>query len=954
MGSTGDFRRRSTHSSAITVGRMEATERFSFVFGSTVDPAIWAAADLADRRSLVGKRFGGLGETQLLVRLGVIEQLLGNDVPQVWATALRLSADGTSVDLIINQLAMAFTQTVAEAIDGGAFDEAAFAQRLARLPLPGEAEIELALLDVAEATVVLSTDELIAAAAERLGFEGDDPVIVHLVEHVEEDLADELGPLAWLTGNRTAHVESLCEGIVLTHVLNDAERALGALTVSFDLAGFGRVEKLSFNGLPVEPVSAEVGHIAWTGPGGWLDPFEIDATLAVRVRADGEIDLEPLAASPSVDADLVAMVRRVYDETVEEPQLPVSGEELVFGLLAADRAIFAAPRPPLSVLCEAAGLEKEASAVVHDAEIWGTQRMLARMHRVSFAAGDADLALKVLEILKLIDELITDPAAIDAARAGRALDRLADLDVLSLVTDELFGDHGLGGDVAGVVAQLVEAAEGPGQRGVARLLAAMAAESAGDWLSAEQHLELAVEADGSNVPAVDRLAWYVGDRGDAVRAASLWRRCPRSVTIAQDLANLEPFTRPTTSALGRNERCWCGSGRKYKHCHLNVVAPAPLPDRVGWLCRKAVGYLERVGPGARDAVIDVAHARAAEHDDIETVMDDPLVMDLVLTEGAWFGRFVADRGHLLPGDEALLASSWMTVERTVYEITAASPGVGLTLRDLRTGDELDVRERTFSRACRAGMMVCARALPDGETNQLIGGIFPVTPGNETTLLDLLDDGDPHEIAAWARDLHRTPELRTRENEPLVQCELVVTADPVGRLVDHLDATYDNDVPGQWWTEHHDLDDIEGVIRARFHLAEGHVTITTNSNERADRILSRLHKATVFTVVSDERTPVDANSVRRTARSGLPDLRNLDMGDSPVVDAEAIIQIQEQMEQRWCDEQVPALGGLTPRQAAADPTRREQLDRLLDSFDAIPAPSGAFTMRTDRLRARLGL
>lgn len=211
------------------------------------------------------------------------------------------------------------------------------------------------------------------------------------------------GPLALVAGNRTAHVEALCEDIVLSHVLNDAERALGALTVSFDLAGFGRVEELSFNGLPVEPVSAEPGHIAWMGPGGWLDQFAIDATLAVRVGADGAIDLEPLAASPSVHAELVAMVRRVYDETVEEPQLPVCGEKLVFGLLADDRAIFATPRPPLSVLCDAAGLEREASAVVHDAEIWGNQRILARMHRVSFEAGDRDLALQVLEILELID-----------------------------------------------------------------------------------------------------------------------------------------------------------------------------------------------------------------------------------------------------------------------------------------------------------------------------------------------------------------------------------------------------------------------------------------------------------------------------------------------------------------------------------------------------------------------
>lgn len=34
------------------------------------------------------------------------------------------------------------------------------------------------------------------------------------------------------------------------------------------------------------------------------------------------------------------------------------------------------------------------------------------------------------------------------------------------------------------------------------------------------------------------------------------------------------------------------------------------------------------------------------------------------------------------------------------------------------------------------------------------------------------------------------------------------------------------------------------------------------------------------------------------------------------------------EDRWCDERVPALGGLTPRQAADDPTRRADLLALL--------------------------
>ena len=29
--------------------------------------------------------------------------------------------------------------------------------------------------------------------------------------------------------------------------------------------------------------------------------------------------------------------------------------------------------------------------------------------------------------------------------------------------------------------------------------------------------------------------------------------------------------------LGRNDSCWCGSGKKYKHCHLGLEDQTPLP-----------------------------------------------------------------------------------------------------------------------------------------------------------------------------------------------------------------------------------------------------------------------------------------------------------------------------------------------------------------------------------------
>jgi hypothetical protein len=64
------------------------------------------------------------------------------------------------------------------------------------------------------------------------------------------------------------------------------------------------------------------------------------------------------------------------------------------------------------------------------------------------------------------------------------------------------------------------------------------------------------------------------------------------------------------------------------------------------------------------------------------------------------------------------------------------------------------------------------------------------------------------------------------------------------------------------------------------------------------------------------------------------------------------QALHEYEERWLDESIPALGGITPRQAADDPTRRGDLIRLLNSF-----PSGAAAgrrMDADRLRAALGL
>ena len=57
------------------------------------------------------------------------------------------------------------------------------------------------------------------------------------------------------------------------------------------------------------------------------------------------------------------------------------------------------------------------------------------------------------------------------------------------------------------------------------------------------------------------------------------------------------------------------------------------------------------------------------------------------------------------------------------------------------------------------------------------------------------------------------------------------------------------------------------------------------------------------------------------------------------------------ERSWVDESIPMFGGLTPRQALEDPTRREQLLAFLDEIEREEVPG---SMSARRIRQLLGI
>ncbi len=66
-------------------------------------------------------------------------------------------------------------------------------------------------------------------------------------------------------------------------------------------------------------------------------------------------------------------------------------------------------------------------------------------------------------------------------------------------------------------------------------------------------------------------------------------------------------------------------------------------------------------------------------------------------------------------------------------------------------------------------------------------------------------------------------------------------------------------------------------------------------------------------------------------------------------AQVLAEAMAKYEKDWLDESIPALAGVTPRNAAADPTRRSDLIALLKSF---PIVEGG--MSAQRLAEALGL
>jgi hypothetical protein len=406
----------------------------------------------------------------------------------------------------------------------------------------------------------------------------------------------------------------------------------------------------------------------------------------------------------------------------------------------------------------------------------------------------------------------------------------------------------------------------------------------------------------------------------------------------------------------RNQPCPCGSGRKYKLCHGHSASGSravSVREQAHQLYDKAVLFAKVRHPGfLADLVQEVLDGGGEMADALI-----PTVLDAVLFNAGVLEEYLELRGDLLTQVERDLIAAWLARGPSVYEVEGCNPGQWLELRDLRTGARHRVTEHKGSQQVRERMLLYTRVADVGDKQELYGGISVIRAHELDTLLALLDrEPDAEDLIGFLLDRFGPPALVTVEGDPIELCTATFTTTAPVKLARELDRLFTRDTHSAWTvTADTDAGGPADVIPALASLDLTGRTLTLQAMSRArvahvidllDTVQAKLTQTDFEVTDPGQMRAGDGEpSGTELALTGVPSLT-----EDPEVHA-AIASHIAQYETSWVDTPIPALHGLTPRQAAADPTRREDLERLLAEFPSTGTP---LHMDAQRLRRLLNL
>ena len=367
--------------------------------------------------------------------------------------------------------------------------------------------------------------------------------------------------------------------------------------------------------------------------------------------------------------------------------------------------------------------------------------------------------------------------------------------------------------------------------------------------------------------------------------------------------------------------------------------------------------------------------------------------------------YIEDRGEELDDFEKRFVLEASRCRFSFYSTLAVEPGRGLRLSDILTQREVSVIDRSASETVRRGSILYARTLTlDGLS--IIHGCssFEIPPIHRGRIIDLRErrvgrgrvltleqlgqfEAEIRELYLEIEDeiLHpRLPKLANPDGDALVPTKMLfdLSASPreafealralaVGATEEELlsEARYGDGhelraISFNWLRPGNKMHKgMENTALGRIAIDGARLTAEVNSRERAERIRSEIESRLARRVVFKRAvtSTIEKMIEERAERGERPsDRRRREESQRieslPEVQAQVKAMARRQWE-AWFDEQIPALGNLTPREAAKTPDGRERLEALLLSYEWNQPGAGLTTlMQPDvaELRRKLGI
>ncbi len=544
-----------------------------------------------------------------------------------------------------------------------------------------------------------------------------------------------------LSDGRWSRPRELLDGATLAHRIGDDELARDSLALDIDLVPIVALSReplrtadgraLRFRWEPEVVEATGDADAVLEGPHGWLT-FSPGDLVQVRVHAsvvDVDSGAMPDPASRMAARRVVEAVRSRLEEQREHlPFLPriVHLEQVILDLLVDDPELLAQPMPPFGEALRAAGLETHRGSAGLPGTDWkaadefwsGIDDELDDELDDDFDLDDLDIDIEaddvdedegehgtLLEQFGRTFDLTEDQTkavfgvlgAVELVQSGVPLkpdlvaaigEVLDDQAIVRALARISWSERGL----EPVVVEVERQAQGRAAASPRFLLGALS-EGRGEVLEAERQFQAAVEADPAHAMALTELSRYEFDRGN-YDATLTHLRAAGTPVGDPDLAFLESHAKSRYPSVGRNEPCPCGSGRKYKHCHLALSDTLEIPP-VRALLHKLELWLSQIDTERIvSKVIGRAVAPAALTADL---VEDAgiLVADICLFDRGQLARFLKVRGVLLPAAEVQLARSWLGTRRSLYEVERVR-GADLTVRDMLASRTIELHDAALS------------------------------------------------------------------------------------------------------------------------------------------------------------------------------------------------------------------------------------------------------------------